>query len=154
MADADVSEQMTFLSEFLQREAKSSRFEWIKVDQVVLTGAIPVIKATGTVKRDNKGDDNSNSDSWKFCRSGEESGGIEIKIDLSFLSPAHTGIQTTSFSRTMCLSNLHTIRPLVLVIKTILSKNGLGDSFVGGVNSYSTLLMVTYFLLSKKVLLR
>jgi len=79
---------------------------------------------------------------------------IEIQLDLSVLTPSHTGIQTTSFSRCLSLSNFHTFRPLLLAIKKILKNNNLDDPFSGGVSSYQTVLMVVFLLLRKKILIR
>jgi len=126
-----------------------SHAHWITVDHVVLGGVVPVVKATGRVRKIDGG-------GFEFASSSSESDIISIPIDLSILTPAHTGIQTTSFSRHMCLNNLRTIRPLMLVIKTVLSRRGdvLDDPYHGGVSSYATLLMVVYLLLRKKVMLK
>ena len=63
----------------------------------------------------------------------------------------HTGLQFPIWIKQKILE-IPYIRPLVLLLKTFLSKNKLNDSFEGGISSYVLTLMVSAFLKSNSYL--
>ncbi|KAL5728282.1 hypothetical protein ACHQM5_001389 [Ranunculus cassubicifolius] len=86
--------------------------------------------------------------SWKTS-SGmkkEEGVGVEsVRLDISFKSPSHTGLQTTELVRELT-EQFPAVIPLALVLKQFLADRSLDHSYSGGLSSYCLVLLITRFL--------
>ncbi|XP_052192225.1 uncharacterized protein LOC127801296 isoform X2 [Diospyros lotus] len=68
-----------------------------------------------------------------------------IRIDISFKSPSHTGLQTTELVKELT-EQFPAATPLALVLKTFLADRSLDQSYSGGLSSYCLVLLITRFL--------
>ncbi|KAI3874820.1 hypothetical protein MKW98_019393 [Papaver atlanticum] len=68
-----------------------------------------------------------------------------VRIDISFKSPSHTGLQTTELVRELT-EQFPAATPLALVLKQFLADRSLDHSYSGGLSSYCLVLLVTRFL--------
>lgn len=68
-----------------------------------------------------------------------------VRIDISFKSPSHTGLQTTELVKELT-EQFPAARPLAMVLKQFLSDRSLDQSYSGGLSSYCLILMITRFL--------
>ncbi|KAI3981360.1 hypothetical protein MKX01_001805 [Papaver californicum] len=68
-----------------------------------------------------------------------------VRIDISFKSPSHTGLQTTELVRELT-EQFPAVTSLALVLKQFLADRSLDHSYSGGLSSYCLVLLVTRFL--------
>ncbi|XP_058221627.1 uncharacterized protein LOC131331748 isoform X4 [Rhododendron vialii] len=68
-----------------------------------------------------------------------------IRIDISFKSPSHTGLQTTELVKELT-EQFPAATPLALVLKQFLADRSLDQSYSGGLSSYCLVLLITRFL--------
>ncbi|WCJ22919.1 Nucleotidyltransferase family protein [Euphorbia peplus] len=68
-----------------------------------------------------------------------------IRIDISFKSPSHTGLQTTELVKELT-GQFPAATPLALVLKQFLADRSLDQSYSGGLSSYCLVLLITRFL--------
>ncbi|CAL5381431.1 unnamed protein product [Camellia sinensis] len=68
-----------------------------------------------------------------------------IRLDISFLSPSHTGLQTTELVKELT-ERFPAATPLALVLKQFLADRSLDQSYSGGLSSYCLVLLITRFL--------
>jgi hypothetical protein len=68
-----------------------------------------------------------------------------IRLDITFHTPNHRGVDTTVFSRAHAFGT-PALAPLVLALKQLLAGQGLNDAFTGGMSSFAVLLMTLGFL--------
>ncbi|EPS65873.1 hypothetical protein M569_08904, partial [Genlisea aurea] len=68
-----------------------------------------------------------------------------VRLDISFKSPTHSGLQTTGLVKDLT-EQLPALTPLALVLKQFLADRGLDQSYSGGLNSYCLILLITRFL--------
>ncbi|KAG8653680.1 uncharacterized protein LOC110614705 isoform X7 [Manihot esculenta] len=78
-----------------------------------------------------------NDDSTKEVKS--------IRLDISFKSPSHTGLQTTELVKELT-EQFPAATPLALVLKQFLADRSLDQSYSGGLSSYCLVLLITRFL--------
>ncbi|PON82942.1 nucleotidyl transferase [Trema orientale] len=70
---------------------------------------------------------------------------ISVRIDISFKSPSHTGLQTTELVKELT-EQFTAAMPLALVLKQFLADRSLDQSYSGGLSSYCLSLLITRFL--------
>lgn len=70
---------------------------------------------------------------------------LSVRLDISFKSPSHTGLQTTELVKQLTDQFPATI-PLALVLKQFLADRSLDQSYSGGLSSYCLVLLITRFL--------
>ncbi|KAJ4804100.1 Non-canonical poly(A) RNA polymerase PAPD5 [Rhynchospora pubera] len=68
-----------------------------------------------------------------------------IRLDISFKSPSHTGLQTSELVREL-IQQFPASVPLALVLKKFLADRSLDHSYSGGLSSYCLVLLITRFL--------
>ncbi|XP_057498206.1 uncharacterized protein LOC130782800 isoform X1 [Actinidia eriantha] len=68
-----------------------------------------------------------------------------IRVDISFKSPSHTGLQTTELVKELT-EQFPAAMPLALVLKQFLADRSLDQSYSGGLSSYCLVLLITRFL--------
>ncbi|EEF50321.1 nucleotidyltransferase, putative [Ricinus communis] len=68
-----------------------------------------------------------------------------IRLDISFKSPSHTGLQTTELVKELT-EQFPAATPLALVLKQFLADRSLDQSYSGGLSSYCLVLLITRFL--------
>ncbi|OMP00684.1 PAP/25A-associated [Corchorus olitorius] len=68
-----------------------------------------------------------------------------VRLDISFKSPSHTGLQTTELVRELT-DQFPAATPLALVLKQFLADRSLDQSYSGGLSSYCLVLLITRFL--------
>lgn len=68
-----------------------------------------------------------------------------VRLDISFKSPSHTGLQTTELVRELT-EQFPAVIPLALVLKQFLADRNLDHSYSGGLSSYCLVLLITRFL--------
>lgn len=68
-----------------------------------------------------------------------------VRLDISFKSPSHTGLQTTELVKELT-EQFPAATPLSMVLKQFLSDRSLDQSYSGGLSSYCLILMITRFL--------
>ncbi|PIA50189.1 hypothetical protein AQUCO_01300731v1 [Aquilegia coerulea] len=86
--------------------------------------------------------------SWKVCSEVRKEEGLGVKsvrLDISFKSPSHTGLQTTELVRELT-EQFPAATPLALVLKQFLADRSLDHSYSGGLSSYCLVLLITRFL--------
>ncbi|KAK1430360.1 hypothetical protein QVD17_13036 [Tagetes erecta] len=119
--------------------------EWVKNDslKIVENTAIPIIMLVVEVPCDAivSGDQeiSTNSDG------GKHTDVQSIRIDISFKSPSHTGLQTTELVKELT-EQFPAATPLALVLKQFLADRSLDQSYSGGLSSYCLILLITRFL--------
>ncbi|XP_021756293.1 uncharacterized protein LOC110721453 [Chenopodium quinoa] len=70
---------------------------------------------------------------------------ISVRLDISFKSPSHTGLQTTELVKQLT-DQFSAAIPLALVLKQFLADRSLDQSYSGGLSSYCLVLLITRFL--------
>ncbi|KAM1140447.1 hypothetical protein ACFX19_041219 [Malus domestica] len=70
---------------------------------------------------------------------------VSVRIDISFKSPSHTGLQTTQLVKDLT-EQFPAATPLALVLKQFLADRSLDQSYSGGLSSYCLVLLITRFL--------
>ncbi|KAJ4951824.1 hypothetical protein NE237_028656 [Protea cynaroides] len=68
-----------------------------------------------------------------------------VRLDISFKSPSHTGLQTTELVRELT-EQFPAATPLALVLKQFLADRSLDHSYSGGLSSYCLVLLIIRFL--------
>ncbi|KAK4760217.1 hypothetical protein SAY87_023348 [Trapa incisa] len=68
-----------------------------------------------------------------------------VRLDISFKSTSHTGLQTTELVRRLT-DQFPAAMPLALLLKKFLAFRGLDQSYSGGLSSYCLVLLITRFL--------
>ncbi|KAM7264312.1 hypothetical protein ACFE04_001995 [Oxalis oulophora] len=68
-----------------------------------------------------------------------------VRIDISFKTPTHTGLQTTELVKELT-EQFPAAIPLALVLKQFLADRSLDQSYSGGLSSYCLVLLITRFL--------
>lgn len=68
-----------------------------------------------------------------------------VRLDISFKSPSHTGLQTTELVKELT-EQFPAVTPLALVVKQFLADRSLDQSYSGGLSSYCLVLLITRFL--------
>ncbi|GMH17223.1 hypothetical protein Nepgr_019064 [Nepenthes gracilis] len=68
-----------------------------------------------------------------------------VRLDISFKSPSHTGLQTTELVKQLT-DQFPASVPLALVLKQFLADRSLDQSYSGGLSSYCLVLLITRFL--------
>ena len=76
----------------------------------------------------------------------ESEGKAAVNVDISFESPGHRGLQSNKLIGELMQVFPNLLRPLVLVLKTFLSRKSLCEAFTGGISSYALLLITARFL--------
>ncbi|XP_073313820.1 uncharacterized protein [Primulina huaijiensis] len=91
--------------------------------------------------------DSESSTSLKWCstRNGVDCGAKSVRLDISFKSPTHTGLQTTGLVKDLA-DRFPAVTPLTLVLKQFLADRSLDQSYSGGLSSYCLVLLITRFL--------
>ncbi|KAI3756822.1 hypothetical protein L1987_56645 [Smallanthus sonchifolius] len=119
--------------------------EWVKNDslKIVENTAIPIIMLVVEVPCDVivsvDQEISTHSDG------GKHTNVQSIRIDISFKSPSHTGLQTTELVKELTEQFL-AATPLALVLKQFLADRSLDQSYSGGLSSYCLILLITRFL--------
>ncbi|KAI3804235.1 hypothetical protein L1987_25626 [Smallanthus sonchifolius] len=119
--------------------------EWVKNDslKIVENTAIPIIMLVVEVpcdviiSVDQEISTHSDGGKHKDVQS--------IRIDISFKSPSHTGLQTTELVKELT-EQFPAATPLALVLKQFLADRSLDQSYSGGLSSYCLILLITRFL--------
>lgn len=70
---------------------------------------------------------------------------VSVRIDISFKSPSHTGLQTTELVKDLT-EQFPAAAPLALVLKQFLADRSLDQSYSGGLSSYCLVLLIIRFL--------
>ncbi|XP_074272967.1 uncharacterized protein LOC141596656 [Silene latifolia] len=70
---------------------------------------------------------------------------VSVRLDISFKSPSHTGLQTTELVKQLT-DQFPAAVPLALVLKQFLADRSLDQSYSGGLSSYCLVLLITRFL--------
>ncbi|KAF5470038.1 hypothetical protein F2P56_010588 [Juglans regia] len=68
-----------------------------------------------------------------------------VRLDISFRSPSHTGLQTTELVKELT-DQFPAATPLALVLKQFLADRSLDQSYSGGLSSYCLVLLIIRFL--------
>ncbi|MED6107397.1 hypothetical protein PIB30_013509 [Stylosanthes scabra] len=68
-----------------------------------------------------------------------------VRLDISFKSPSHTGLQTTEMVKALT-DQFPAAVPLALVLKQFLADRSLDQSYSGGLSSYCLVLLIIRFL--------
>ncbi|KAK4379427.1 hypothetical protein RND71_001289 [Anisodus tanguticus] len=68
-----------------------------------------------------------------------------VRLDISFKSPSHTGLQTTELVKELT-EQFPAATPLALVLKQFLADRSLDQSYSGGLSSYCLVLLIARFL--------
>ncbi|XP_068669814.1 uncharacterized protein [Aristolochia californica] len=91
------------------------------------------------------GTDGGSSLSGKKLKAGDVKDWKSVRLDISFKSPSHTGLQTTELVRELT-EQFPAAVPLALVLKQFLADRSLDRSYSGGLSSYCLVLLITRFL--------
>ncbi|RAL46216.1 hypothetical protein DM860_016649 [Cuscuta australis] len=147
--------------------------EWVKNDslKIVENTAIPIIMLVVEVPHDLITSSSSHSRTPKAQATGEEVNTLHtdvtgsesctspkwpaidasvknvksVRLDISFKSPSHTGLQTTELVKELT-EQFPATKPLALVLKQFLADRSLDQSYSGGLSSYSLVLLIIRFL--------
>ncbi|KAL3624512.1 hypothetical protein CASFOL_031180 [Castilleja foliolosa] len=140
--------------------------EWVKSDslKIVENTAIPIIMLVVEVPRDlistlsnvqrpkeeadqlsSAGDNHFQTDGTSKIKSDINDGLKSVRIDISFKSPNHTGLQTTGLVKDLT-ERFPAVTRLTLVLKQFLADRSLDQSYSGGLSSYCLVLLITRFL--------
>ncbi|KAK9035977.1 hypothetical protein V6N11_077999 [Hibiscus sabdariffa] len=76
---------------------------------------------------------------------GNIKGVKSVRLDISFRSPSHTGLQTTELVKELT-EQFPAATPLALVLKQFLADRSLDQSYSGGLSSYCLVLLIIRFL--------
>ncbi|CAA3021146.1 uncharacterized protein LOC111410844 [Olea europaea subsp. europaea] len=85
------------------------------------------------------------SPKWSKLVKDSNSGVKLVRLDISFKSPSHTGLQTTVLVKEIT-EQFPAATPLALVLKQFLADRSLDQSYSGGLSSYCLILLITRFL--------
>ncbi|XP_010523091.1 PREDICTED: uncharacterized protein LOC104801481 isoform X2 [Tarenaya hassleriana] len=77
--------------------------------------------------------------------SGSCTNAKSVRLDISFKTPSHTGLQTTQLVKDLT-EQFPAATPLALVLKQFLADRTLDQSYSGGLSSYCLVLLITRFL--------
>nr|XP_010941141.2 LOW QUALITY PROTEIN: uncharacterized protein LOC105059516 [Elaeis guineensis] len=91
---------------------------------------------------------NSENTSWPMCSKMKKDDAVDVKsirLDISFKSPSHTGLETSQLVRELT-QQFPAAGPLALILKKFLSDRSLDQSYSGGLSSYCLVLLITRFL--------
>ncbi|XP_043718931.1 uncharacterized protein LOC122666894 [Telopea speciosissima] len=86
--------------------------------------------------------------SWPKClhmKNDDVADVKSVRLDISFKSPSHTGLQTTELVRELT-EQFPAATPLALVLKQFLADRSLDHSYSGGLSSYCLVLLIIRFL--------
>ncbi|GFQ02394.1 non-canonical poly(A) RNA polymerase papd5 [Phtheirospermum japonicum] len=140
--------------------------EWVKSDslKIVENTAIPIIMLVVEVPRDlistlsnvqrlkeeadqlsSAGDNHFQTDGTTKIKNDISDGLKSVRIDISFKSPTHTGLQTTGLVKDLT-ERFPAVTRLTLVLKQFLADRSLDQSYSGGLSSYCLILLITRFL--------
>ncbi|CAA7047309.1 unnamed protein product [Microthlaspi erraticum] len=144
--------------------------EWVKTDSLktVENTAIPIIMLVvevpcdlvSSIQSPKEGpdcitvdqDSNGNTEMVGFedsaaanSSSGSLANAKSIRLDISFKTPSHTGLQTTQLVKDLT-EQFPAATPLALVLKQFLADRTLDQSYSGGLSSYCLVLLITRFL--------
>uniref|UniRef100_A0A7N0ZQR2 Polymerase nucleotidyl transferase domain-containing protein n=1 Tax=Kalanchoe fedtschenkoi TaxID=63787 RepID=A0A7N0ZQR2_KALFE len=141
--------------------------EWVKSDSLktVENTAIPIIMLVVDVPRDLVSSLSSNvrtmkpgsldlaelghvnSASVDCSRTGSDfhKDPESVRLDISFKSSSHTGLQTTDLVKQLT-EHFPAATPLALVLKQFLADRSLDQSYSGGLSSYCLVIIITRFL--------
>lgn len=78
-------------------------------------------------------------------KTAERAGVCSVNLDISFESAGHRGLDSNKLVSSL-MQTYPSLRPLVLVLKSFLTRRGLCEAFTGGLSSYALLLLTTRFL--------
>ncbi|KAK9049859.1 hypothetical protein SSX86_031170 [Deinandra increscens subsp. villosa] len=119
--------------------------EWVKNDslKIVENTAIPIIMLVVEVPCDVIV--SVNQEISAHSDGGKQTDVQSIRIDISFKSPSHTGLQTTELVKELT-KQFPAATPLLLVLKQFLADRSLDQSYSGGLSSYCLILLITRFL--------
>ncbi|GER26360.1 nucleotidyltransferase [Striga asiatica] len=85
------------------------------------------------------------SPEWSKTMNDINDGFKSVRIDISFKSPTHSGLQTTGLVKDLT-ERFPAVMPLTLVLKQFLADRSLDQSYSGGLSSYCLILLITRFL--------
>ncbi|XP_077236390.1 nucleotidyltransferase family protein isoform X2 [Tasmannia lanceolata] len=85
------------------------------------------------------------SDNAPKMKNDDGKGMESVRLDISFKSTSHTGLQTTELVRELT-EQFPAVIPLALVLKQFLADRSLDHSYSGGLSSYCLVLLITRFL--------
>ncbi|KAL2477973.1 Nucleotidyltransferase family protein [Forsythia ovata] len=94
---------------------------------------------------DSAGSEISTSAKWSKLVNDNNSGVKFVRLDISFKSPSHTGLQTTGLVKEIT-EQFPAATPLALLLKQFLADRSLDQSYSGGLSSYCLILLITRFL--------
>ncbi|KAI7737921.1 hypothetical protein M8C21_027387 [Ambrosia artemisiifolia] len=119
--------------------------EWVKNDslKIVENTAIPIIMLVVEVPCD--AIVSVDQEISTHSNGGKHTDVQSIRIDISFKSSSHTGLQTTELVKQLT-EQFPAATPLALVLKQFLADRSLDQSYSGGLSSYCLILLITRFL--------
>ncbi|XP_042016015.1 uncharacterized protein LOC121763991 [Salvia splendens] len=82
---------------------------------------------------------------WSKIGNGSNDEFKSVRLDISFKSSTHTGLQTTGLVKDLT-ERFPAVTPLALVLKQFLADRSLDQSYSGGLSSYCLILLITRFL--------
>ncbi|KAL6560391.1 hypothetical protein OROGR_003950 [Orobanche gracilis] len=85
------------------------------------------------------------SPKWSKMRNDISDGFKSVRVDISFKSSTHTGLQTAELVKDLT-ELFPAVTPLTLVLKQFLADRSLDQSYSGGLSSYCLILLITRFL--------
>ncbi|KAL3833107.1 hypothetical protein ACJIZ3_007843 [Penstemon smallii] len=89
--------------------------------------------------------ESSSSPKWSKITNDTDDDVKSIRLDISFKSPTHTGLQTTGLVKDLT-ERFPAVTPLALVLKQFLADRSLDQSYSGGLSPYCLILLITRFL--------
>ncbi|XP_049380095.1 uncharacterized protein LOC125844799 isoform X1 [Solanum stenotomum] len=102
------------------------------------------VEEDNTFQADSTCSDSSSSPQWS--KMNESVKDVKaVRLDISFKSPSHTGLQTTELVKELT-EQFPAATPLALVLKQFLADRSLDQSYSGGLSSYCLVLLITRFL--------
>ncbi|KAF7825323.1 Non-canonical poly(A) RNA polymerase protein Trf4-1 isoform A [Senna tora] len=123
--------------------------DWVKNDSLktVENTAIPIIMLVVKVPDDVPTTSASVIQSPKEepPRTVDEHDSKLVRLDISFKTPSHTGLQTTELVKQLT-EQFPAATPLALVLKQFLADRSLDQSYSGGLSSYCLVLLIIRFL--------
>ncbi|XP_057250564.1 uncharacterized protein LOC104905346 isoform X2 [Beta vulgaris subsp. vulgaris] len=110
-----------------------------------LSGQNQLHDAPAVDQNDTVGSDSSPSPTCSELINNLDKDSTSVRLDISFRSPSHTGLQTTELVKQLT-DQFPAAIPLALVLKQFLSDRSLDQSYSGGLSSYCLVLLITRFL--------
>lgn len=128
----------------------------VEVPQDVITSFAPMIQSLNEEPHCTPGEhgNDNQSDSIRLEDSALPKGSQmkfdalkskSVRLDISFKSPSHTGLQTTEMVKELT-AQFPAATPLALVLKQFLADRSLDQSYSGGLSSYCLVLLIIRFL--------